>query len=1043
MSAGTTRPGDGVTRCTLAALLSLLLSVPAQPQARMRVNGIVSAPRAQLEPEVESDAMYVLLAVRLAEELTTEMMARVAPSGTVMLPARKFLTFTGIRTTERGHDIIAPRTDGRPAFRLRPHAGLVDVGRLTIATSPDDLRLHDGDVYLSLAMLERLLNVSVDSDLDNATVVVRNSAHLPAVLHQSSFESVRRSTTYADAQAAAPELVPTHHSALQGDYSLQLARRSRSGRDRRSPAEWLAQLRGDVAGRIAGGTLAAAVSAGSRMPVVSEVQWALTRPTSARLTHLTLGSLDAPGPSATRVQGIRIDNHPVDMSQRRIMRIRGRERDGWQYGARLDGAWRGQQRAGDGNYEFLLPMTGDVARVDVYGWGPDGASRHDVRIVHAVPMRVQQGEWQYAVAAGRCAPGRRSWLMVDPTRACQWFADVDTRVGLSEWVVLRGGVEAAPGVVAPYVGAAAVVRGTLTLQAASTLHPSGNRNRTWSASLEPSPALSASASQSTDIAGTRSRFASLHVAPLRLDGRVAADGWLSSTLGAANRVQSARVGVSAARNDVRVELYGMRASVDGLATGPAGKGLDDRAIGMAATIAPHWLRAPHVSRSWVNMSAERSMLGDIRGTVRLDASTRWGDAEIARSLSSTTQPGRWSVTFSPRSTTARQTTTISRADVIGSDNGAGPDLLQHGVSGGAAWRAGSRRVALSTESAVNRGTVAGIAFLDLDGDGRRGALEPPVAGAQVTIANRSVSTDSAGRFHSGQMTALEMIDVVMDSTTLPSPCWRAAATQWKLRTINGGVADVELPVRRGGIVQGRIALHGSGGALPWSDGPAASTLRLVSRSSKDTYEMELFASGHFYLLAVPFGRYDVRMSEAEQRRRGIIVHPATVDVGVTASDGARDPLVCPISEVVLSVEKGSALVSAAHDTMIGAKIHPPRADARVLRDTAASVVTMTDLEGLAAFPFTPLVHPPWRTSARAMPGGSRVVTRSVRDMRTNTTPMVAHRSPWARTPMRSSLDVLSRDWALQTSAVAVTFMHIWSGEPASPAVARTRRQQPR
>ena len=452
-----------------------------------------------------------------------------------------------------------------------------------------------------------------------------------------------------------------------------------------------------------------------------------------------------------------------------------------------------------------------------------------------------------------------------------------------------------------------------TLQRPTTTGSAAARHGTWSAQYEPSPALAVTVARSTLANGQRNGVASLRVAPLRWDGRFAMDGFFSSINGVGAPSQIGRVGISAMRNGVRVELFGSRTLLDGVASGTAPGGFRGNATGIEATAAPSWWRLPGVQRSWVTGSAERTMGGAVRGALRLDGSTARASFEIARYLSSGREPGRWAFTITPRSRNVRQTTTVVHTDA-GADPTARSSVL-HSMSGSMAWEAGRARVSLPADPAANRGTIIGRTFLDLDDDGLHDADEPMVPGVPVHVANRLLVTDAYGRFRSEQLTAAEMVQIVIDSTALPSPCWRPAAPRWRVRATEGGLAEVLLPLRAGGILEGRITRGGAGadslqaGALPWND---MLHLRAVSVDGREVHDLDVFGAGTFYMLGMPFGSYDVSMPDDDQRRAGLQLAPARVVVarppvvdGDTAGGGT-----CPITSVTLRARTRASTLRA-------------------------------------------------------------------------------------------------------------------------------------
>ena len=858
-------------------------------------------------------ASHVLVDLRINDDVHTSMVAFAPVTGGLFIPLKQLMTFAGVSVRSRFGVISASGKDNRPRFQLAANHAAIIIGRMSVPLMPGDIYMDSTTVYVSTELAERLLDVEIDIDVMSAVVLLRNAGHLPASRRFRAVTEAKESAARRLEASRVPMLASTYRASIQSDYDLFVSRSSRAP----GPASaiehssvWNAALQARVAGRIAGGNLAGRVATASSSGTIRDVQWTRYRPTSSRLTRVIIGALDAGGMTGSRVQGFSLDNQPVDYSQRRMIRVRGRAEPGWEYTVRQGNAWTGNGRPGDGSYEFRLPMIGDVARVDVVGWGPDGQERRYTRSVHAVPMRVQRGEFQYATAAGRCANAQESWYQRGTGMdGCRWFGNADGRLGLTDWLVLRTGVDAVPGTMAPYVGGAAVVRGVLTLQASHTVATPKVSHGAFSAQFEPSPALSASIARSTAITGLSTQLASLHFSPIRWDGRFGIDGWLSTSSGLGAPTEIGRLGLLGQRQGVRLEVFGSRTLIgagsgagSSAGTATVTSGFRGNAIGAEASAAPSWLRIPRVQRAWLAGSAERATNGVVRSTVRINGSLPRAFVEFSRTFASAREAGRWSITVTPRSQMARQSTTYGR---YGSSAGLdGGSALLHRVSGNATWEAQSRGLSFSQDQATNRGSIIGHAFLDLDQNDRRDAGEPFVANVPVVVANRALITDSSGRFRSDHMTVTELIDIAVDSTALPSPCWRAGAPRWRVRASEGEVLDVNLPLRRGGILEGRIIRSDVNGA-PMADGQAAWELQpqltVVSVKTGESFNADVFGAGTFYLLGIPFGDYDITMAASDQRRLGIVVRPVRVTVASSPLDDRLDAeaQACPLSTAIV------------------------------------------------------------------------------------------------------------------------------------------------
>ncbi len=857
---------------------------------------------------VPTGAGRVLLDVRIDDALHTPMVARVPLTGGFLLPLEPLLQFVGIRYSTRAGALVAAGGPSRPRFRLYSTRSHISINGTDFTLQPEETAQEGDTTLIDAGLAARLLGVAIEFDLGNAIVMLRGAENLPVAQQNLGRRESRRRLLEQVAERDAPELVPRMRTAIQSDYSL-FVRRSTGALAFTSSAVstdrtvWSAAFETHLAGRVAGGSLSGRLAAVSGMPI-SDVRWTRYRPTSRKLTRVIIGATDAGGLSTTSLQGVRVDNYPVDIAVSRTVLLRGRGDAGWEYSAQQGNEWSAAVSGADGAYAFRLPVIGDVSRIDIYGWGPGGQQRRVTRSIHAVPIRVKRGAWQYSASAGRCNRSSRSWLALPELDSCSYFAGIETRTGLTDWLAARTGVDAVPGRLAPYVGVAAVIGHAMTVHAASNIGAGEQRHRgSWSVQYEPTPAFALSVSRGTGVSGARTETAFLRMAPLRWDGRLAVNGWIANSdrTGVTSRIN--HLGIVGARRAVRLELFASDVRTGASGTPLSQSGFRGRSVGADVTLTPSWLRAGPLERAWVTTTIERTVRGAMRGNLRLFGSFAPVFVALEHEMPSLNTPGRWSLTLSPRSSRVRETTTLSRT-AAGPGFAASSSVLQS-VSGSASFESDGGRVALAADQAANRGAVHGRVFLDLNSNGRLDSGEPAIPDVPVTIANRRMMTDSLGRFRVRHLTAAELIDVSIDSTALPAPCWRPAAPKWRVRAADASVVDVALPVLRGGLLEGRIirAADSLAARAPrdneWS---ATARLRAIAIDSSATYDLDVFGTGSFYMLGIPFGTYDIVMPEPDQQRLGLIVTPVRVDTrrGSVDGDGTPDALTaCPRTTAIV------------------------------------------------------------------------------------------------------------------------------------------------
>ncbi len=871
-----------------------------------------------------SDAIArVLLDVRITDEIHTGIMGRVTPAGIAYLPLQSVLLFAGLRHSVSGDAISAAASSDRSAFKVDAGTMTARFDQTSIALSDADMLLEGHDIFVSTALLAQLLHVAMDFDLSNAVVLLRSADALPIVQRRQALDAAARSSGVTSTVEAVPTLIPRTRSLLQADYTLFLGRASGGSAAGTlasgvTGATTTAMLNARFASRFLAGAVTGSISTANTIRPFTDLRWTRIRPESRRLKRIVVGELDQRSAVSIRNHGISIDNYPVDLSEQRLIRVRGRAEPGWTYSLRQGSTWLGGARPDETLYEFLMPIVGDTRRVDIVGWGPNGEERRIARSVRALPVRVQRGDFQYALAAGGCEDGAlaASAGVLTGTR-CGVASSADGTFGVTDWFAARTGIDRVGGATLPYVGAALVLRQSLVLQATSGIGGRGRPSHSWSAQYEPSPTVAVGHTRNRTIDGRQTDFSTVRLTPVRYSGRFGVDGFLSTTSGMATPTRIGRVAASVGMRRSRFELFGVRSTSWPTAGPTAGIVTAIDAVGGVAQITPGWLRLPRTQRTSLLGSLDRTSRGDTRGAVQFIANTAQSSVELTRQFATRTQPGRWSILFSPRATRVRQSLSVSRTDAA-SGVASGTNTMM-AMSGGAVWSPHSRDTRLSPEQATGRGSISGVAFLDLNEDGRRDPREPAIADVPVTVGNRSLRTDSAGRFHTGNLSASEQVEISVDSMSLPSPCWRAAASRWRVRAIDGGTADVALALRRGGVLEGRVLReqrrNGASQTVltPWIDPPH---LTATSTATGRQYQLDVFGSGSFYILGIPFGPYVITMQETDQRRNGIDLKPAPVTVAASAitGDENRDAYrSCPSTVAIIRTTPRAAGVFRPRD----------------------------------------------------------------------------------------------------------------------------------
>jgi hypothetical protein len=227
-----------------------------------------------------------------------------------------------------------------------------------------------------------------------------------------------------------------------------------------------------------------------------------------------------------------------------------------------------------------------------------------------------------------------------------------------------------------------------------------------------------------------------------------------------------------------------------------------------------------------------------------------------------------------------QLSRLQASTLIATDPGGGNARAVQRASGSAIYD-GRNHVQLSSEPALLRGGVAGVAFVDGNGNGRRDAGEQTISGAHMEVGNRRVVTDAGGRFATWGFAAHSLIDVRLDTLSLASPWWVPASDAAVARIPNAQHAVVDVPVVVASSVRGRVELLVAepGVAVP----PVP--LRLTHVASGATFSVDTFSDGEFYRDGLRPGEYRLTADEKSLEQAGFAADAVTVTLAPSRDAG--------------------------------------------------------------------------------------------------------------------------------------------------------------
>ncbi|MEO8673743.1 MAG: carboxypeptidase-like regulatory domain-containing protein [Tahibacter sp.] len=319
----------------------------------------------------------------------------------------------------------------------------------TLALGPDEILVIDEQMWVSVALVAKLLPIRVELDLQNLVLQLVSTRELPltARLRRDKEHAALTKSVPAATAIASRHAFPYRVWGLpSGD--LQLLTTS-SGST--SQFGLRALLTGDLA------FLNAALFLGASERGLDEVRLRLTRESVdgdvfgwPPLTRAEFGDVYATNlplvGSARGGRGFTLSSFPLDQqTEFDATRIEGDAPPGWQVEVYGNGQLLGfQQVSNNGRYLFeRLPVLFGENQYRLTFYGPGGERREEFRHVRVGADRIPAGEWRGRMSAhqpgstllgiGRESPGNRAPV-----------ASIEMRYGVLEWLTLGGFLARAP-----------------------------------------------------------------------------------------------------------------------------------------------------------------------------------------------------------------------------------------------------------------------------------------------------------------------------------------------------------------------------------------------------------------------------------------------------------------------------------------------------------------------------------------------------------------------------------------------------------------------
>lgn len=192
------------------------------------------------------------------------------------------------------------------------------------------------------------------------------------------------------------------------------------------------------------------------------------------------------------------------------------------------------------------------------------------------------------------------------------------------------------------------------------------------------------------------------------------------------------------------------------------------------------------------------------------------------------------------------------------------------------WSPGRRSWFQARPGLAKGGAVEALVFRDRNGDGVRQTGEEPVADAAIASSGRSAVTDARGVARLGGLAEARPALVRVSPGSLADPFAAPARAAFEITPRPGRIHAVEIAIVTAGEIEGvvRLADHAGGRAM------AGLTLQLLDEAGNPAGEARTEYDGFYVIQGVRPGRYALRIDPEEARRYGLAAtstRPVTVE----------------------------------------------------------------------------------------------------------------------------------------------------------------------
>jgi hypothetical protein len=749
-----------------------------------------------------------------------------------------------------------------------PATSSIRFGDTTLALTPADRIVRDGEHYLSSRILGALLHTTFAVNWADLSVALLDADSLPVGRRRARERALAllRNGGAAEVPDLALGLERVRWDGLVLDYSALMPANDLLGGGAYS---------GSLGLNLLGGSLEAGVASSGPArggPARVDASWTGVWRGQRWLSQARLGDGLATGPRPRSVRGLSLTNAPF-LRQSRFddLPFAGALGPGWQIEAYRGGRLLALDSADAlGNFSLDLPVEYGENPVDFVAYGPFGEVREFNRTYRVASDALPARRFEYGLAAGACR-----------SPECAANANLDLRYGVSRRWSVRGGIDrfwrdTLPGLSHPYVGlagslgnawgldlegvAAAVVRAALRYEPTDDFRLTAEYDDFATGTVAPLLTPLGRRNQWTLTAYAR---------PIPRRDDVYLDAALDRVEEELGGSTSGRVGVSLFAARMRISPAVRFSSGPTVATTTARTALSLTTFSLPYAELGPILGAISTRSNWEVDAAGRFLTAagyvsrPLGPSLRLETGAGW-----TRGVGTT-----FALYLSTQLPTVRATTSVTAG-------GLGAGMTQF-VQGSLLYDPASRGVAFASGPSVERAGLSGRVFLDQNGDGRWSPGEALLSGVRLRAGYVTAVSDSSGRYRVWDLPSFEPVVVAVDSATLASPLWVPAYGSVSVETGPNRFRELDLPILPGGVIEGRVVRETPTGPVPV---PGA-TLRLQHRGADDARSLVTFSDGAFYLMGVKPGDYDLAVDPEDLAQLGLSVSPLAISVPAEA-DGA-------------------------------------------------------------------------------------------------------------------------------------------------------------